>query len=123
MKTIIYIGGFYHIAFAVFHLLFWRLFDWKNDLRQLSFINRGVMQILNLRIIYVFLAIAFLSFFFAENLLSTVLGKAIMTAISLFWLMRAAEQIVFFGLRKAASALIFLVFLFGAGVYLFPVLF
>jgi hypothetical protein len=123
MKTIIYIGGFYHIAFAVFHLLFWRLFDWKNDLRQLSFINRGVMQILNLRIIYVFLVIAFLSFFFAENLLSTVLGKAIMTAISLFWLMRAAEQIVFFGLRKAASALIFLVFLFGAGVYLFPVLF
>jgi hypothetical protein len=123
MKTIIYIGGFYHIAFAVFHLLFWRLFDWKNDLRQLSFINRGVMQILNLRIIYVFLAIAFLSFFFYENLLSTVLGKAIMTAISLFWLMRAAEQIVFFGLRKAASALIFLVFLFGAGVYLFPVLF
>ena len=123
MKTIIYIGGFYHIAFAVFHLLFWRLFDWKNDLRQLSFINRGVMQILNLRIIYVFLAIAFLSFFFAENLLSTVLGKAIMTAISLFWLVRAAEQIVFFGLRKAASALIFLVFLFGAGVYLFPVLF
>jgi hypothetical protein len=99
------------------------LFDWKNDLRRLSFINRGVMQILNLRIIYVFLAIAFLSFFFAENLLSTVLGKAIMTAISLFWLMRAAEQIVFFGLRKAASALIFLVFLFGAGVYLFPVLF
>jgi hypothetical protein len=123
MKTIIYIGGFYHIAFAVFHLLFWRLFDWKNDLRRLSFINRGVMQILNLRIIYVFLVIAFLSFFFAENLLSTVLGKAIMTAISLFWLMRAAEQIVFFGLRKAASALIFLVFLFGAGVYLFPVLF
>lgn len=29
IKTLIYIGGIYHVGFAIFHLLFWRLFDWK----------------------------------------------------------------------------------------------
>ena len=123
MKTIIYIGGVYHIGFAIFHLLFWKLFDWKNDLSRLSFINRNIMQILNLRIVYIFLTIAFLSFFFAESLLSTDLGKAILAAVSLFWLMRAVEQIVFFGLKQTASALIFLIFLSGAAIYLYPILF
>ena len=123
MKNLIFIGGIYHAGFAVFHLLFWKIFSWRENLKPLNIINRGVIQILNLRLIYIFLVIAFLSFFFNAALLSSKLGNAILIGISMFWLMRAVEQIIFFGWRKKASALIFLIFLLGAVIYICPVLF
>jgi hypothetical protein len=123
MKTLITIGGIYHLGFAVFHLAFWRLFSWKKDLSRLSPVNRKIMQILNLRLTYVFVAVGLISLLLAESLLSSDLGKAVLIGVALFWLMRAIEQVVFFGLRQAASLVIFLVFLAGAAIYLYPVLF
>lgn len=123
MKFLIFIGGFYHLAFFVFHLFFWKLFDWKRDLRSLSVVNRSVMQILNLRLMWIFLIFSGASFFYAEELLTTALGKMLLTAIALCWLARAIEQIVFFGLRKTISAALFVIFLSGAAIYIYPVLF
>jgi hypothetical protein len=123
MKTLIFIGGFYCLAFFVFHVFFWKLFDWKQELRKVSFINRGVMQILNLRIMWVFLVVAYVSFFHAEELLTSALGKTILAGVALFALMRAVEQIVFFGLKSAVSVAFFIVFLLGAGIYSYPLVF
>ncbi len=123
MKTLIYIGGIYHVAFAIFHLLFWRLFDWKNDLKSLSFINRNVIQILNLRLIYVALVFAYISFFHAGDLLTTKIGKVLLLAIGLFWFLRAVEQRVFFGLKTSLSIAFFVIFLFGSAIYFYPALF
>lgn len=63
MNTLIIIGGIYCLAFAFFHLAFWRLFDWKSELPKLNSINRGVLQVLNIRLTYVFFVIAFFCFF------------------------------------------------------------
>lgn len=123
MKTLIYIGGIYHLAFAAFHVLFWKLLEWKRDLRLLNKANRGVMQILNLRLIYVFLIVACLSFWFAESLLTSDLGKVILFAVALFWLMRAVEQIIFFDLKNEISLALFGVFLIGAGIYGYAAIF
>lgn len=117
MKILLCIGAAYHLAFVAFHLSFWKLFYWKYELEFLTTINQNVMQILNLRLIYVFLVVACLSFFCADELLSESLGKVILFAIALFWLMRAVEQIVFFGLKNRLSASIFVVFLLGSGLY------
>jgi hypothetical protein len=122
MKTLIYIGGMYHVGFAVFHLLFWKLFDWKNDLSSLSFINRNVMQILNLRLIFVFLIFAYISVFHAGDLLTTSMGKVLLFAIALCWFGRAIEQIIFFGLRNKISISMFALFLIGAAIYIYPFL-
>lgn len=122
MKTLVCIGGFYHLAFAAFHLGFWKLFDWKRELPKLNAVNRGVMQVLNLRLIFVFFIFAYVSFFHAEDLLTTSIGKFLTAAISLFWLGRAIEQIVFFGLGKTLSTAMFFVFLFGALLYICPFL-
>lgn len=123
MKTLLCIGGFYHLAFFVFHLFFWKLFDWRRDLSSLSAANRAIMQILNLRLMWVGLVAAYISFFHADALLTTVLGKTILVSIALFWLMRAVEQIVFFKLKGKISAAFFAVFLFGALIYFSPFLF
>lgn len=122
MKTLIYIGGFYCLAFALFHLSFWKLFDWKNELPKLSGINRGVMQVLNLRLTYVFLFFAFVSLYFNGDLLTGVLGKTFLAAIGLFWLMRAIEQIIFWGLKSKTSIGFFFIFLVGALIYFVPLI-
>lgn len=120
MKTVIFIGGFFHLAFFIFHLYFWKLFKWKKDLQSLSQINRAVMQILNLRLTWLFLVFAYISFFYADELLTSGLGKTLLIGIGLSWLMRAIEQVIFFGLRTKASVGFFIVFLIGAGIYFYP---
>ncbi len=120
MRTLIYIGGFYCLVFAVFHLAFWKMFEWKRELPKLKPVNRGVMQVLNLRLTYVFLVIAFITFLFADDLLTTNLGKVILGATSLFCLMRAIEQPIFWKFDKI-GAVFFVVLLLGAGIFAVPI--
>ncbi|MCW8127162.1 hypothetical protein [Microbulbifer halophilus] len=120
VTTVIMLGGFFNLGFAVFHLLFWRLFDWKRDLASLRFINRQVMQILNFCLIFTFLIFAYLSFFHPTELLATGLGRSLLFLIALFWLLRAAEQVVFFGLHRRLSLALFFVFLAGTALYAYP---
>ncbi|MEK7724760.1 MAG: hypothetical protein AAB336_10455 [Acidobacteriota bacterium] len=122
MKNLIYIGGVYCLIFAIFHLAFWKLFDWKNDLPKLNAVNRGVMQVLNLRLTYVFFVVAFLSFFFADDLINTKLGNVILGSISIFALMRAVEQLIFWEIEKIGIAFFF-IFLLGAGIFAVPLFF
>ncbi len=119
-KSVILAGGIYHVAFAIFHLMFWKLFRWKEDLASLSVINRAVMQILNLCMTFVFLIFAYISIFHAAELLTTKIGKALLLLIAVFWFLRAIEQIVFFELRKKRSMTLFVVFVMGAMIYLYP---
>jgi hypothetical protein len=47
MQIIIFLCGLYSVALAIFHILFWNIFDWKNDLQKLNYANRAIIQILN----------------------------------------------------------------------------
>lgn len=121
-EVMILIGGFYNLGFAIFHLMFWRLFRWKRDLSSLTFINRSVTQILNLCLTFVFLLMAYISFFNTSELIQTNLGKALLVGFSLFWFLRMIEQIIFFGIRNLISIALTLVFLFGCVIYLIPLI-
>jgi len=121
-EVMILLGGFYNLGFAIFHLMFWRLFRWKRDLSSLTFINRSVMQILNLCLTFVFLLMAYISFFNTSELIQTNLGKALLVGFSLFWFLRMIEQIIFFGIRNLISIALTLVFLFGCVIYLIPLI-
>ena len=116
-ETLIVAGGVYNAAFAVFHLFFWKLFRWREDLASLSGLNRPVMQILNLCLTFAFVVFAWVSLFHAGELLSTSLGRTLAALIAVFWLLRAIEQVIFFGLRRAVSVAFFLVFLGGSALY------
>jgi hypothetical protein len=121
-EVMILLGGFYNLGFAIFHLLFWRLFRWKRDLSSLTFINRSVTQILNLCLTFVFLLMAYISFFNTSELIQTNLGKTLLVGFSLFWFLRMIEQIIFFGIRNLISIALTLVFLFGCVIYLIPLI-
>ena len=116
-------GGVYNLAFAIFHFLFWRLFRWKQDLPNLAPVNRAIMQVLNIRLIYVFIGFAYISFFFTNELISTRLGRQILLFIAVFWIMRAGEQKIFFELRNRVSIALFIFFLCGGVIYLLPLIY
>ena len=119
-ETAVILGGVFNIAFAVFQVLFWRLFDWKRDLAFLSFINRQVMQILNLCLTFAFLIFAYVSLAHTAELLGTDLGRALLLLISVFWFLRAAEQVIYFHLKHALSVAFFASFLVGRSLYGYP---
>ena len=121
-ETLLFIGGFYNLAFAVFHILFWKIFRWKRNLRRLLPMDRAIMQVLNIRLIYIFFVFAYISIFHQEGLISTQLGKVIIIVISLFWFMRAIEQVIFFSLKRKVSIIFFIVFLIGCIIYFIPFL-
>lgn len=109
-------------AFGVFHLFFWRLFDWPRQLRALSPLNRAVVQILNLCLTFVFFAAAGIGFRFGAGLAAEPIGRALLAAMALFWTLRALLQALFFGLRHPASLAFLLIFLAGAALHAWPLL-
>lgn len=119
-ENLLIIGGILHLGFAVLHLFFWRIFHWDVELAWLSKVNRQGMQILNLCLIFVFLVMAYVSFFHPRDMIGTPLGKTLLVAFSLFWLLRTFEQVVFFGLRTAPSIAFTFLFLTVGVIYLLP---
>lgn len=57
----IYAGGVLHIGWAVFHLLFPRIFKWGSALEPLDTVNRSIYQVINLCLTFYFAAAAYLS--------------------------------------------------------------
>ena len=80
------------------------------------------MQILNLCLMFVFVIFAYISAFHAGELLGTQLGRRMLLLISIFWLLRAVEEVIFDGLSTATSVAFFIIFLLGALLYLIPLL-
>jgi hypothetical protein len=120
--TLIKIGGGATTGWLIFHLLFWRLFGWRRQLRKLDLVNGGIMQVLNLCLSLVFLIFAIISLWFAEELLRTALGQVMLAGMSVFWLLRLIEQPVFFGFSKA-STVFSLLFILMTALYAAPLLF
>lgn len=123
MKTLIIIGGYLWLAVFVFHLFFWKLFDWKNDLSSLNPLNKAIMQVLNLCLMLVFLIFAYISIFHTDELLTTSLGRSMLVGIVLFGVFRAIEQVIFFDLKHIRSKAVLFIALLGTAIYLIPLVF
>lgn len=113
-------GGVFGLGFFVFHIFFWKLFDWKKDLETVSKINRGVMQVLNLCLMCCFLIFSLISIFHSEEMLTTPIGRSLGWGIVVLWLTRAIEQPLFWEFKSAGSRVFFVLFLIGAALYAVP---
>jgi hypothetical protein len=116
---IIYACSVYYLAFAVFHIGFWKLFNWQIELKKLHFTNRAIMQILNLRIIFMCFLMAFIYFKYPQELLNTSLGKTLLIGMFLFWLGRTIEQFIFFKQNNKYLKTATFVFIFGTVLHFF----
>ncbi|WP_018622993.1 hypothetical protein [Spirosoma luteum] len=121
MNILVYLCGIYSLGFAIFHLFFWRLFDWKNELKKLSLANRAILQIANIRLIYICMLVAFLCFCFPTDLTTTTLGKTFLGGMSLFWFGRTVEQFIFLRINKTFVHVLTALFIIGAIIFALPV--
>ncbi len=116
----LYAAGVLNLALLVLHAFFWRLFRWRSELAKLSSLNRSVVQIMNLCLMALFAIAAYLSFAQAPAMLSSPLGHALLAGFALFWLLRAAEHVWFFGLKAPVPVLFTGFFAVLAGLYALP---
>ena len=119
----LFAGGIFNLGFTIFHLFFWKLFDWKKDLAFLTPVNRSVMQILNLCLTFMIFMMAYVSLFLPREMLTTNLGRHLLVAFAIFWFLRMLEQILIFEVRNKLSVIFTLIFLLGSILYLSPMIF
>ena len=120
METLIKAGGFYNIILVIFHLLFWRIFNWEQELRSVSSLNRSIMPVVNLSLTFVFVIFAYISLVHSTELLTSPLGNSLLILIALFWLARSLLQVIFFKLDHWLSSAFLCYFLAGAALYGIP---
>jgi hypothetical protein len=114
----IYAAAGYNVALAAFHLGFWRLFRWKEELPKLHPVNRGVMQVLNLMLAFVFLMLTALLVLHAGEVAGSRLGRSLLAGMATFWIVRAILQPVFWrSLPASTNGTFVMIFLLGAGLH------
>ena len=120
--TMIFLCGCYCIGMAIFHSMFTKLFDWKNELAKMNVANKAIIQIANLRLIYLFVFVALICFLFPTELTTTALGRFFMIGMSAFWFTRMIEQFIFLKVNHPMVHLLTYLFLLGAILFLVPVI-
>ncbi|RPH28923.1 MAG: hypothetical protein EHM93_18075 [Bacteroidales bacterium] len=122
-KTILlFLCGFYNLAFAVFHVSFWNIFKWKEDLKKNSIGNRAIIQILNIRLIYIFLLMSFIYFFYPSQLIETEIGFVLLIGFLMFWIGRTFEQFIFLRVKSRMVNILTIVFVLGIIIHLLPII-
>jgi|APTNR8051073442_1049403.scaffolds.fasta_scaffold00575_2 hypothetical protein len=94
-SILLFLCGLHSFALVIFHLFFWKILRWKTELAKLGVINRGVMQIMNVQLIALFIAVGVACFYFGGTLNDGAVGRFFLGAIAVFWLLRLVQQFIF----------------------------
>lgn len=86
------------IGLAFLHLIFPSYFNWKEELSQLSLMNKQMMQVHTFFIAFIVFLMGVLCLYSTNDLLNTSLGKTISLGFGIFWGVRLVFQ--FFGYSK-----------------------
>ncbi|HUV09062.1 MAG TPA: hypothetical protein VMX75_15115 [Spirochaetia bacterium] len=119
------IGGIYHLLCALLHVFFPRLLRWENNLKGLSVGKKTIIKqslhIMNICLLLFWLILAYIPLFYANELLETQLGKAVLTSIVFFWVVRIfVLQPVFIGIKTRESWRMSIFFLLGFMFFFIP---
>jgi len=84
--------GILLILLALIHIIFPQYFNWKDDLKPLSLINRQMMHVHTFFIALTVLLMGILCLTSSEELIYTHLGKRISFGLGVFWFIRLLFQ-------------------------------
>lgn len=96
-RAILVAGGSMNLVLAVFHMFFWKMMNWGEELPRLSVDNRGVMQIANIIMIFLLVYFSIASFMMAKYGTIERYGKSILLCIAGFYAIRLITGYPFFG--------------------------
>lgn len=95
-KILLNITGVLNLLFAVFHLMFPKLFNWEKTLSGLDNANIGIIKTFNFSGFWQLLAMGIICFFMKDDLIKSRLGKAVLMYFASFWFLRAILEFVYF---------------------------
>lgn len=84
--------GVLFITLALVHTIFPKYFNWKEELKCLSLMNKQMMEVHTFFIALVVFLMGFLCLFYSFELTSTKFGKAISFGLFIFWFIRLMFQ-------------------------------
>lgn len=95
METHLKIIGLTLIVLSIAHVTFPKYFDWKNDFKSVSLINKEMMYVHTFFVALVVFLIGILCLLYPNELTQTNLGKILALGFFIFWFLRLLVQ--FFG--------------------------
>jgi len=95
MELQLKIIGILLVALSFVHAIFPKYFNWKEELKDLSIMNREMMKVHTFFIAFVVFGIGLLNIFCTSDLMHTSLGKKLSIFLGMFWGIRSIIQ--FFG--------------------------
>ena len=119
-KILLLVGGILNLIFGLLHLSLGKALNWSETLSCLSLDNQATVYTLNTHLAFICLAFAYLSLFQRKDLLTTRIGQAVTAAIGLFWILRAVNQVVFYGVSAPDTPFWVIVCLVVSSIYLIP---
>ncbi len=102
-KILLILGGIINILLGVFHLFFWKIFNWSVVLQCLPGNTRGTVIVINISLSLAVFIFGYLSIFHYRELTETKMGRVILLSISIFYLARAIAGAIFFPLSLAET--------------------
>lgn len=114
--------GIHSLVFALFHSFFWKIFKWEQDLRKITVVNRAIIQIANLQLIYLFFFVTYVCFFHTNDLMNTRLGNILLAGMALFWLGRTIQQFIFFPVTNRFVNILTVLFITGIILFVLPLM-
>jgi hypothetical protein len=106
----------FNLAFAAFHIYFWRWLGWPSSLQRAGSTNAAITQTLNLMLTYCFAVYG--SYFAWAAFNSQQPSPLLSLAGAGFWLIRTLAQPALFGFGSRLSVLFGFIFALGTGLHL-----
>ncbi len=96
-KILLYVSGFISLSYVIVHALFWKIFNWNEELARLSTANKGIMIMLDIGITYFFLFSTLISIYLAGKKEFRFLEKTIIIFIAGMYILRFIFGFPLFG--------------------------
>jgi hypothetical protein len=117
-EFLIQMGGVFHFICGLFHIIFPRMFKWEGHLSGLPKEDLKIIKenlyISNICIMLFWFILAYIPFFFPHEILTTPIGKTLLTAIVIIWLIRIfVLHPIFSNIKEKLSILRVLFFFIG----------
>jgi hypothetical protein len=121
-KVLLLIGGILNLIFGLLHLSLGKMLNSNEVLSCLSMDMQATVYTLNAHLAFICFVFAYLSLFQRKDMLTTKIGVAITSSIALFWILRAINQVVYYGRSALDTPLWVIICLAVSSVYLISII-
>jgi hypothetical protein len=121
-RKLFLIAGVLNLLLGLFHLFFWKLFNWPQDLMSISHDNRAILQIANIHLTMLIVFFGYVSIVHWKDLFTYKIGKAVSFFMAVFYFIRIINEAVFWTIQSWESLVTALICGYFIVVYTLPTL-